>query len=1241
MKSQTSNFYSILNNSKNEFELSDELVLKKSIQAQDIVFIDSTVRDYQNLIAGIKSNTKVIILNSNEDGIEQITKNLQGGTYKSVQIVSHGSAGSLQLGSSQLNSSNLKSYKSLLQWSNYLTEDADILLYGCDVAAGETGVGFVQQLSQLTGADVAASDDLTGSAALGGDWNLEVATGQIETQLAFEVGTMESYNYVLPITLTILNTSYIQDFNTLANSGTPTWINDFTISGWYATRQNSGIFTNYTASDGSSSTDALYSFGSSFSSTERALGSISSDTPGNIYYGVRLINSTTSAINSFRVGYIGEQWRNGGNTTQQKLSFSYQTGSNVTSLTTGTWTSFTALDFNAPIATATPSQLDGNLSANRVQITPRRINLATPLAVGQEIMLRWEDINDSGNDHGLAIDDFSLQVINSASTAPTISFSNNPASYVENATPKSIGISASVTDDFTDFDAGILTVRITGESTPGDRLSIRNGGLIGLDGRIINYLGTRIGYFTGGIDNQPLVITFETANATSTAVASLLDNITYSSIAENLPNTGTRTVEIVLKDGDGLASNTVNTIINVLGQNDAPLIGKTDTFYNGTFAALPQNQNRGWTYISQPLSVTPTVISGGTNLNTTSSYLNYAGFFNNTQILNNNAGYTLSFTAQVLAESRNPATADKNKDGKDDRAGFSLLVVNSGFGNQAIELGFWEDRIWAQEDGTTQLNPALEPDDAPLSNFRTLFTQAESTLTFTGAALDTKTKAVNYDLTVLGDNYNLFADGTKILSGKLRNYSAFNKTPDPYQTPNLIFFGDDTISAQANINLSKVAITSYNPTLPLENADEDAATVIPNLRIDDVDRGTGNITVTLSVSQGKLTVNNSVPTGVTNITNNNTNNITLIGSVSQINNTLINPTGLTYKGNLNFNGTDTLDISVNDGITTVNTSMPIFVNAVNDAPTFSIGGNQSIKAGAAQQTIKGWAYNFDSGAANETQQNVLAYTVKFDNPADSQFFTVAPTIDVSTGDLKYTPSSTISSSTTVKFKATVQDNGGKANGGIDTSAQIPFTITVNPTATNTMRVTLGVNAIGTDQSDFLIGLDSNDTVFGGLGNDYIFGGKGNDTLYGDLETIPIYSSNLTMNDVIYGGDGDDFIYGNAGDDKLYGDAGNDTIYGGDGDDIIWGGSGNDTLWGGAGKDTFVLVGGQGVDTIKDFNINEDKIAGAGGLKTLGLSSIIPQGTDTLIIDQVRKQDLAVLTGISASNINSSHFTDKF
>ncbi len=129
---------------------------------QNIVFIDKAVTDYESLIAGIKPGTSVVVLDPTRDGVEQITQALQGRKYKSVHIVSHGSEGSVQLGATQLNANNLNHYTNQLQkWRNYLTDDADILLYGCNVASGDKT--FVQQLSQITGADVAASDDITGN----------------------------------------------------------------------------------------------------------------------------------------------------------------------------------------------------------------------------------------------------------------------------------------------------------------------------------------------------------------------------------------------------------------------------------------------------------------------------------------------------------------------------------------------------------------------------------------------------------------------------------------------------------------------------------------------------------------------------------------------------------------------------------------------------------------------------------------------------------------------------------------------------------------------------------------------------------------------------------------------------------------------------------------------------------------------------------------------------------------------
>jgi hypothetical protein len=82
----------------------------------------------------------------------------------------------------------------------------------------------------------------------------------------------------------------------------------------------------YFAGAGSSTSGALYSFGAS-GSAERALGSVASGTPGNFAYGVRFTNDTALTATNITISYTGEQWRNGGNTSAQKLAFSYLVGS--------------------------------------------------------------------------------------------------------------------------------------------------------------------------------------------------------------------------------------------------------------------------------------------------------------------------------------------------------------------------------------------------------------------------------------------------------------------------------------------------------------------------------------------------------------------------------------------------------------------------------------------------------------------------------------------------------------------------------------------------------------------------------------------------------------------------------------------------------------------------------------------------------------------------------------------------
>jgi hypothetical protein len=107
---------------------------------KDVVVIDSRVENYEQLIGGVKAGTEVFVLNLVQDAIGQITEILGDRTnINTLHIVSHGQEAALKLGLTELNIQNLESYRSQLQqWGKALSKSASILLYGCNVAAGES-----------------------------------------------------------------------------------------------------------------------------------------------------------------------------------------------------------------------------------------------------------------------------------------------------------------------------------------------------------------------------------------------------------------------------------------------------------------------------------------------------------------------------------------------------------------------------------------------------------------------------------------------------------------------------------------------------------------------------------------------------------------------------------------------------------------------------------------------------------------------------------------------------------------------------------------------------------------------------------------------------------------------------------------------------------------------------------------------------------------------------------------------
>lgn len=228
--------------------------------------------------------------------------------------------------------------------------------------------------------------------------------------------------------------------------------------------------------------------------------------------------------------------------------------------------------------------------------------------------------------------------------------------------------------------------------------------------------------------------------------------------------------------------------------------------YDGSSNVLPSQSPWHWGYqalnLSNPFTspqAMATAGSGVTTLDTTPQSADAAGF--TTHIANllspgfsyvdpdvvpldRTAGFELDFTVKLLSETHN----------NNDRAGFSIVALSSDATPLGVELGFWTNEVWAQNAG---------------------FTHGESSATF-----DTTAALVPYRLLIQGTTYSLLANNSQILSGSLRDYTAFNGGPPfnsgfPYNQPNFTFFGDDTSSARASVQIASFNVVPEPSSLIL------------------------------------------------------------------------------------------------------------------------------------------------------------------------------------------------------------------------------------------------------------------------------------------------------------------------------------------------------------------------------------------------------------------------------------------
>ncbi|MAG67867.1 MAG: hypothetical protein CMK74_18700, partial [Pseudomonadales bacterium] len=511
-------------------------------QRQEVVFIDSNVQNYQQLVDGIVDGVEVVVLDGSQDGLQQIADYLDGRSgIDSIHILSHGDSGKVQLGSTWLDAAGISTHQALLnEIGAALSESGDILLYGCKVGAESS---FLEQLATATGADVAGSSDNTGNAGLDGNWTLEASTGVIEGSQLDAAQTFAAYNALLAAPSS-------ENFDGVALSGGYSFGvqgQARLLNGWtFSVQTNSGTvdsnsyvdITNQTgdtslANDGS---DAAALLNGGFNTgTAAVLKSTSGDAFS--FQSIRVENGFSGGNDYRLVGYL-----DGIAVSGATINFSagnYGSGGALVSASGAAWQ----------------------------QVDEVRIVRQTGVA-----------------DVSIYIDDIVVAPAVAPNAAPTASATGNNPTFVEQTSAADLfsGVTANTNDGGQTFSGAVFTVS-----------NVTNGASesLTISGTSINLSNSNSGALSGG-GNYSVSVAGSTATVTLSGLArsdaqmaTLIDGMTYANSSDD-PGSAPRTVTLTSVTDSGSSNNTsslsLSSSVSVVPVNDAPTLSATGTSPNYT-----------------------------------------------------------------------------------------------------------------------------------------------------------------------------------------------------------------------------------------------------------------------------------------------------------------------------------------------------------------------------------------------------------------------------------------------------------------------------------------------------------------------------------------------------------------------------------------------------------------------------------------------------------------------------------
>jgi VCBS repeat-containing protein len=1214
----------------------------QQFKSKDVLYlIDESVSDLTTIVREIPASAETRIIGFGEDGVAQILAALAGKRdLSAIHLISHGRPGMIVVGASVIDTVTLTTRaEDFVAIGRALASDADLLIYGCNVAEGESGKAFLAQLADLTGTNVAASETPTGAAHLGGDWNLDIRLGSVRTPLL----NIPSYAGVLaaPVIGGLSPIAYTED-------GAPQTLGSgVTFSGGLGYAGGSITFDVSGADPG----DQLALFSDS---NPNATGAIFVDASGNVYLGNGTGRDLLGTVDATENGQNGQPLTVHfiGNSTGVFNDSSFESDDP----TTGWQSEWTVVEDRVILGTDNiagwPSPVDSTMPpGNDGTISPGDDGpMVDPLAFSVDVVTGGN--NASNGNRG-------LRLHSQDDTADPGQLNSEPFGIIRGPYVYSDAFAANAGDILRfdwkaeggddAFDAfGYLLNADTGETviclnqsgasttatTPWTTAGVivpsaGNWQFVFVSGSF-DYTG---GQKTGGslyIDN----FSVQRAVVNDSVLSALAQHVQYETTSDTPPD-APRTIDVDVVDGIG-DQETANTTIDITPTNDAAVLSSDIKDLTQTSSVLSTNGTLTISDVDSPATFVPqtgTVGQYGSFSIGTNGTWTYVASSAHAALKD---GEKVSDVFEVVSADGTKTTVTVNITGTNDAAQLSPDAVTLTEGDTAAAISTTGQLTITDVDSpatfVAQTSTAGQYGSFSVgtdgkwtylaSSAHDEFQAGQTYVdTFTVTSADGTTTTVTVNLTGTNDAAVLSSDTKTLIetdsalstNGQLTisdvdspaTFVAQSNVAGQYGTFAIGTDGKWTYVASSAHDEFEAGQT-YSDTFTVTSADGTTTTVTVNLTGTN-DTASGGVDVAGEPTQGKV----------------------LIATNDVVDAEGIDPSSVAYQWQRQQPDGSWVNIVGAVGANYTLTQDDVDAGHVRAVMSYTdLGGTSETVAGDAIPVAN----------ANDAPTGAVTITGE---AREGQFLTAGNTLadEDGLGTLTYqwmADGVAIQGATGATFTLT-PDQVGKA-----ITVAISYTDGYGtPESVTSPASSVVVN--GNAGDDQFYGGHGNDQLFGGTGEDLLYGYDGRDSLFGEAGNDTIDGG--ADNDTIDGGSGDDQLFGNSGKDRLYGNEGrdklsggasNDTISGGADDDTLDGGTGNDRLYGDAGNDA--LKGGRGDDWIVG-GLGRDKLYGGSGADVFDFNSTQESRVGSqrdIVYDFQSGRDLIDLRGIDANEFRKGN-----